>query len=318
MTSDVVVFGGTARIEGRVEGDVVSIGGSVELGPGAHVTGDVAVVGGALHRDPGAIVDGDVSEVGIGQAVLGGVERSREAAGWVSPFTPLRRFLDYAGLATTTARTLALMLLACVLLLVAPRMVERIGDRAFAEPVKAGLVGFLLELIFVPVLVASILLLVITIVGIPLLALLPVALLAVVIVLLAGFTAVARRVGEAVAGRFGWQAPGPYPGDRDRHCHRAGAAAAGADAGCRVRPPGTRDRAADSDRRLRGVLRVDDRSGSGDAGPVQAESQPRTGAGARHRSARLTRVSNHLRRSPSASSRTAPRPRGRAAFTVPP
>lgn len=113
-------------------------------------------------------------------------------------------------MAGTILRLGALLVVASVVVLVARRPVERIGERAFSEPLKAGLVGLLLELMFVPTLVVTVVLLLVTIVGIPLLALVPVVLLAAVVVLLLGFTAVAQQAGRWAAGRWGLDASGPY------------------------------------------------------------------------------------------------------------
>ena len=95
------------------------------------------------------------------------------------------------ALMSTGTRLGVLSLIACLILLVAREHVERIGARAAAEPIKAGAIGVLAQLLFLPLLIFSIVLLVVTIIGIPLLALIPFAILALVIVLLVGFTSVA-------------------------------------------------------------------------------------------------------------------------------
>ena len=64
---------------------------------------------------------------------------------------------------------------------------------------KAGAVGFLAQILFLPLLVITIVVLVVTIVGIPLLLLLPFAILAIAVVALVGFTGVAHRVGGIAA-----------------------------------------------------------------------------------------------------------------------
>ena len=46
-------------------GDVISVGGSVYLGPHAVVDGDVTSVGGTIEQDPGAVIHGSKSEVGM-------------------------------------------------------------------------------------------------------------------------------------------------------------------------------------------------------------------------------------------------------------
>jgi len=81
--------------------------------------------------------------------------------------------------------------------------VESIARRSAAEPVKAGLVGVLAQLLFFPVLLLGILVLVLSIVGIPLLVLVPFVLIAGAVVLLVGFTGVARVVGGWLSERLG-------------------------------------------------------------------------------------------------------------------
>lgn len=204
-TDDVVVFGGTARIDGQVNGDVVAIGGRVVLGPKAYVTREVTVVGGTLDRAPGAVVDGEVTQVGIGPG-----PRVFDRAGSLGRFWPLTGFMPLARLAGTSLRAGALILLACIVMLLGRSPIERIGDRAVAEPLKAGLIGLLAELLLLPTLIVTVTLLAITIVGIPLLVLVPFALLLVVAVMLMGFTAVTYRVGQRAAARFGWSSITPY------------------------------------------------------------------------------------------------------------
>ena len=52
----VVVIGGSAGIDGEVQGEVVVIGGTATLGPHADIRRDVTVVGGTLQRDPAAVL----------------------------------------------------------------------------------------------------------------------------------------------------------------------------------------------------------------------------------------------------------------------
>jgi len=111
---------------------------------------------------------------------------------------------------STMARLIVLCVCVSIVMLIGRDYVERVGARAAAEPVKAGLVGVLAQLLFLPLLVMSILVLVITIIGIPLLALIPFALLGLAIILLVGFSAVAFDVGRLVTARLGWSDQGPY------------------------------------------------------------------------------------------------------------
>jgi hypothetical protein len=118
--------------------------------------------------------------------------------------------LRILGAPTTLLRLGLLTILGWLIVAVAGGPVRRISNRAAAEPFKAGLVGILVELLFLPMLVLVSVLLAVSIVGIPLLALVPVAVLVMVVVLLVGFTAVAMRVGEWMGARVGTVGPAGY------------------------------------------------------------------------------------------------------------
>lgn len=55
---DVAALEGSAEVTGRVDGDVVVLGGDARLGSQAQVGGDVFVLGGTVQADPGARVAG--------------------------------------------------------------------------------------------------------------------------------------------------------------------------------------------------------------------------------------------------------------------
>jgi hypothetical protein len=110
----------------------------------------------------------------------------------------------------TLTRLAILCLLAALVILIGHRYAERAGDRATREPLKAGATGFLSQLLFVPLLVITILVLVVTIIGIPFLLLLPFVFVALGVVFVVGFAGVAERLGQAVSGRTGWSTSNPY------------------------------------------------------------------------------------------------------------
>lgn len=60
LEGNLIVFGGTAVSDGSITGDVVIVGGQVDLNNAAVVTGDVVTIGGQLDRAEGAEVLGDV------------------------------------------------------------------------------------------------------------------------------------------------------------------------------------------------------------------------------------------------------------------
>lgn len=197
VEGDVVAIGGSADIDGEVDGDAVVIGGSLKVGPHADIRRDVTVIGGRLDKDPNAIVGGKVTEVGVGDAIRGSGDE-RRARG----FGQWRRATTGFGLAATIVRIVLVMLLAGIVLLVASAPVRQVADRASAEPMKSWAVGFLIEVLFVPVLVLTIVVLVISIIGIPLLVLLPIAIVAALVLCLTGFTGVAFHLGRLIDARF--------------------------------------------------------------------------------------------------------------------
>ena len=54
MKKGVIAFGGDVTVDGRVEGDVASVGGSVIQHEGSYIGGDVWVFGGAYHHGKSA------------------------------------------------------------------------------------------------------------------------------------------------------------------------------------------------------------------------------------------------------------------------
>ena len=208
VEGDVVVIGGDVTVNGQVTGDVVAIGGSIRLGPHADIGKDVATIGSSIRRARGARVGGKVNEIGPGRIGLSGW-RIRRGPFWTRFGGPWA-FGSLFALMSTMARLIVLCVCVSIVMLIGRDYVERVGARAAAEPVKAGLVGVLAQLLFVPLLIMSILVLVVTIIGIPLLALIPFALLGLVIILLVGFSAVAFDVGRLVTARLGWSSQSPY------------------------------------------------------------------------------------------------------------
>jgi len=206
IVEEVVVIGGNAIINGEVDGELTVIGGNATLGPDAVVRDDVAIVGGTLNRAPGSVIEGRIQNVAVGD------ERWRGAnfPGMVRD-TIFRDTIGRVGsFAGTLLRIGLLSLLALVVVAFGRTWTERIAERASADPLRSGLTGFLGQVLFLPLLLVTIVVLVVSIIGIPLLVLLPFAFLVVMIVALVGFTGVAYYVGSLLASRFGWTDRGAY------------------------------------------------------------------------------------------------------------
>ena len=205
---DAVAIGGSVRIDGTVTDNAVAVGGNLVLGPKADVRGDAVVVGGTLRRDPGARIGGKVVDVGKGNFDFDGW-RGFPFGRMFFPFSGAA--LGFLALMSTLARVALLGVLASLVVLVGREYVERVAARAVAEPVKAGAIGFLAQILFIPVLVLATIVLAVTIIGIPLaIVLIPVSVLGLAVIGLVGFTAVAFYLGRLVNERFNWINRNPY------------------------------------------------------------------------------------------------------------
>jgi hypothetical protein len=71
VLGDVVAIGGSVEVSGYVTGDVAAVGGSVRILDGARIDGAVTGIGGGIHQDPGATVGGELVEVGPGVSLPG-------------------------------------------------------------------------------------------------------------------------------------------------------------------------------------------------------------------------------------------------------
>ena len=204
----VVAVFGSVTVNGVVTDNVVAVGGRVHLGPRAEVRGDVTAVGGGLTRDEGALVTGQINEVDFRMPHI----RIRPVDWWpvsIGPWwdTGMPRTFRFFG---TLLRIALFGLLAALFLLLAPAAVGRIERTIRYEPWKSLLAGIFAQLLFVPLLVISVVVLVISIVGIPLLVLVPFAVLAMLVALVLGFAGSAMALARAVLDRSGKAARTPF------------------------------------------------------------------------------------------------------------
>ncbi|MFB3854558.1 MAG: hypothetical protein ACE148_12135 [Vicinamibacterales bacterium] len=195
----VVAVFGSVTIDGAVEDEVVAVGGDVKLGETAEVRGDVTAVGGTIERHPDAYVRGQLHEVAIGWPrvhINRGPWRTRWDSGWL--------FDAPVSLLVTAMRMAFFALLVGVTVIVARRPVERIADTAASAPWTSAAVGVLAQLAALPILILASLVLLISIIGIPLLAVVPpLFVLALLIALLMGFSGVAYGLGRWATSGFG-------------------------------------------------------------------------------------------------------------------
>jgi hypothetical protein len=197
----VVAVIGSARVDGEVGDQVVAVLGSVDLGPKAIVHGDIVSVGGRVRRAEGSQVRGAVTEVSLADA------NARLHIGpWVGglgSLPPFEGFGAFPQLLGSTFRVLLLVLLASLALVLARGTVEASAHRLADDPIKSTLVGIAAEILLVPVLVLTAVVLAISLIGIPLLLLMPFVVVFLIFLALLGFSGSAFAIGQWARRRFG-------------------------------------------------------------------------------------------------------------------
>jgi hypothetical protein len=151
IAGDVVAVFGSVEVLGEVEGDVVAVMGSVHLRDSAMVDGDVVSVGGALDQAETATVSGESVSLGF------------MPISWGLPALPVMVGMIVAG-------WLAAMFSGWVFAALFPARLVRVAATASRRTAAS----FFLGLLSLPAAVVILVLLFVTVIGIPLALLLPV------------------------------------------------------------------------------------------------------------------------------------------------
>jgi hypothetical protein len=197
----VVVLGGSATINGHVTDDVVVIGGRLKLGPTAVVDGDVFTAGRDAEIDSRAQVKGKVDQAVVDLPRIGGI-------GWGSFHLPSGLW-SFASLGAMSMRLGMVLTISLLLTLIAPGWIRSMAGRA-SSAASSGFLGFLVEVLFVPAVLVVSIGLVISVIGIPLLAAIPFVIAGGALVWIAGFAAVAVSLGARLRGSSGDQTSVPF------------------------------------------------------------------------------------------------------------
>jgi len=203
---DVAVFGGNVSINGEIQDDLFVAGGHVRLGPKAVIHGDVTTFGGGLERDAAARVDGDVNTAHLGWPRWAPDD-------WGFPSLNIGRYWwSGAALAFTVGRFFLILFLSILAVMAAPRLIHNIAARLVSAPGVSALVGFGIEIFSAPAIAIVVIALIITIVGIVLLAAIPFFIAAFALLWIAGYAAVAALLGARLRGAD-WYVHGLRPVD---------------------------------------------------------------------------------------------------------
>ncbi len=207
-SGSLLVLGGHLDVRGTVDGDVIVLDGTITLREGGEVDGDVHLIQSDVVRRGGE-VDGDVVDVTrqlrraenefreeIMAEVTRELGRSR-ATGRAGGFARLGRAVGDILEAGITFVILGLS--ALLLTRLSPDRVEVVTRAVGHQPARSAVVGFAGGFLILPVYVLGIVILAISVVGLPvLLAWVPLFPLAVVVAGFMGYVGVGQQVGRWV------------------------------------------------------------------------------------------------------------------------
>jgi hypothetical protein len=199
VTGNAVAAGGSVHVSGHVGGNVRAMGGDVVLEATAVVGGTVNATGGAVHIAPGAVVhQGGVRPVPPALPFPVQPEPpANPSPFFVPPWIPPTAFFGILAMWKVLAGLILLLALAAFIgaawltAALFPGLTASVADVLERNPGGAGIAGILVWLLLGPVIV----LLVLTIAGIPLVLVLLAALLVAIQV---GISAVAVLVGHRI------------------------------------------------------------------------------------------------------------------------
>jgi hypothetical protein len=173
VEGDTVVIGGGLQVDGTVAGDVVVVGGLLSLGSAASVARDVVNVGGSLQRAEGAHIGGNI----VTNFAAPTFQLPRRAVAENPQFPPRPNVnFDLGPLGSAAAvffQSLGLAALAMLLTVFLHPQLDRVARALVRQPLIAGSIGIVavvsaaiaavilaVTLILIPVALAAILMLV--------------------------------------------------------------------------------------------------------------------------------------------------------------
>lgn len=212
---DLASFGGPVGISGRILGKLSSFGGDILLRSSATINGGVTVVGGKLRQDPGAVVRGEIHDMeskilgALGPALAKAVSKAEfdiddESDDYGSQWSGDRRLRRAVRKNGPTGLLLALCLLPALAALFAPEKVEAVGRAGAEDFWRSAGIGLLIAIAIAPAMLG----LTVSVIGIPFI---PVVLLALAAAAVLGLAAFFRTLSRRAWRNLGRPEPGTIP-----------------------------------------------------------------------------------------------------------
>lgn len=189
---DAVAYGGPITIErgARVKGDAVAFGGDVVLKDGAIVEGDAVSFGGRVVREGNAIINGEEVSFG-GSGIASSMAAHAVKASKAAELDTNEEKSGGLSLAAFLVQFVVFFVFGFLLMVFAPQRMKGLESAVRAQPVLSGAVGLLALVLALPLTVF----LLVTLIGIPVAALLWLTL---AFVIPMGLAAIANTVGTSM------------------------------------------------------------------------------------------------------------------------
>jgi cytoskeletal protein CcmA (bactofilin family) len=187
LNGNVLLAGGALQVDGKVTGNILATGGSIDLNSNAVVSGDISTLGATLNRSPGAQVFGNINNGfnGPAEITVPGAVQVPNSIFHTEVNIIVQTFLFFL-------RAFLWAALAILVVLFLPRQVEQVSQAAVAQPLISAGLGVLTAVILPVVL----LLVAITIIGIPVSLL---GVLALIVTWVFGIVVLGLEVGKRLA-----------------------------------------------------------------------------------------------------------------------
>lgn len=196
VSGDLAAFGGNVAIAGAVGGNIASFGGNISLAETAVVNGEITHFGGNVSRAPGAVVQGGINGVGRDFGTLIRPVAPIAPIAPAAPVGPFSNVFDFGwNLVGGFITALAFAALGALVVIFAPEPTRRVGNAVQAKPLNVAGVGCLTYIVL-PILMV---LLIITLIGIPVALILG---LAAFVAWLFGWIAIGYMTGEKILQAF--------------------------------------------------------------------------------------------------------------------
>jgi hypothetical protein len=194
VDGDIVLLGGSLAANGRVAGSISALGGMLRLSETSVIEGDLNILGSSVTGEAQAAIQGDINseQTSMLPLIIPGDLRL--------PIPNIQvRFNPFWDLLWILFQSMLWAAAATLVALVAPQAVQRVGRAFVAQPIVAGGLG-LLTAVVAPLVM---LVMAITIIGIPLAVLLALAL---AVVWAYGLIAIGTELGKRLAqmGKADW------------------------------------------------------------------------------------------------------------------